>query len=121
MSQIRIVSDIGKLLDLSPKQVKWLDVFVTIQREEGEIKTGGNFIDVIGYQFTMKTSDLKNTLTMFKKMGIIRHIDINTWLLNHEMFHAIISNPYNCFLLVKYDHEANCNQIVSRNFSSQLR
>ena len=36
MSQIRIVNDVGRLLDLSPKETKWLDVFVTIQREEGE-------------------------------------------------------------------------------------
>ena len=117
MSQIRIVSDIGKLLDLSPKEIKWLDVFVTIQREEGEIRTGGGKIDVIGYQFTMKTSDLRATLTKFKKMRILEHYDTNIWRLNHDMFWGVIKNPYNCFLLVKYDHEANCNQIISKNFS----
>ncbi len=116
MSQIRIVNDVGRLLDLSPKETKWLDVFVTIQREEGEIKTGGSFIDVVGYQFTMRTTDLRTVLTKFKKMKIIEHIDTNVWHLNHNMFWGIIKNPYNCFLVVYYDHETGRNKILCKNF-----
>ena len=116
MSQMELITDIGKLFNLSRKKTLYLDIFCTIQRETNFIRINREYVEDIGYNFAINTSDITVITSSLKKEGLIDRVRTNVYLLDKTIFKGVLENPYKAYINVRYDHLNNRRIVETKLF-----